>query len=254
MVIFEEVYYNNNKNISSSENVDVNRENDEESIVTNFIINYLFKFCNCCSNKNNIKDKDLLFKDRINKEVIKLDDIPLHSKWWYTSYLPFHTPISTASFFGCLGYLIWTINYLLLFSADNQPNIQEEILKNFGISQLFSIILITPLTLLFTLIFTWGYHKYISKTNFISNITPLYYHSDPYVNNKSFGLTIKLTKSLFLKSIAESSIHQPTDPRIIAPPKGLIAHMLKEDVENYVDKEYYNKVIKYNKINETLDL
>ena len=254
MVIFEEVYYNNNKNISSSENLDLNRENDEESIVTNFIVNYLFKYCNCCSNKNNIKDKDLLFKERINKEVIKLDDIPLDSKWWYTSYLPFHTPISTASFFGCLGYLIWTINYLLLFSADNQPNIQEEILKNFGISQLFSIILITPLTLLFTLIFTWAYHKYINKTNFMSNITPLYYHSDPYVNNKSFGLTIKLTKSLFLKSIAESSIHQPTDPRIIASSKGLIAHMLKEDVANYVDKEYYNKVIKYNKINETLNL
>ena len=110
----------------------------------------------------------------------------------------------------------------------------------------------TPITLLLTLIFTWGYHKYIKKTSFISNIIPLYFHSDPFVNNKSFGLTVRLTKSLFLKSIAESSINQPTDPRIIAPPKGLIAQLLKEELSDYIDKEYYEKIVKYEIIRKSM--
>jgi len=256
MIIFEEVYYKDDKKDTENEdsNNAVNNNEDQEGMITNFLVNNLYKYCTCCGNKKDIiKEKDLLFKDRINKEIIKLDKIPLNLKWWYTNYIPFHTSRSIASFFGCLGYLLWTINYLLLFSADNQPNVQQEILTSFGISQLFSIVLITPLTLLFTLLFTWIYHKYIKKTNFASNIIPIYYHSDPFINNKSFGLTVRLTKSLFLNSISESSIHQPTDPRIIAPSKGLIAQLLKEDIINYTNKDYYDKIIKYDKINETLD-
>jgi hypothetical protein len=246
MIIFEEVYYNNNNNKNNTH--DIIKNEHEDNIITNILVNYIFKYFNCCkrSDKNIIKSKDEIFKDRIDKEVVKIKDIPLESKWWYTYYLPFHTPVSTASFMGCLGYLIWTINYLLLFSANTKPEIQISIMESFGISQLFSIFIMTPITLLITLLFTWVYHKYIKKTSVISNMIPLYYHSDPFVNDKSFGLTVRLTKSLFLKSIAESSINQPTDPRIIAPVKGLVAQILEEELINYMNKEYYNKLIKYN--------
>lgn len=255
MIIFEEVYYSKS-NISSknkndkSNTSEIVKNEDEDNIITSFFINYIFTYFTCCKrkDKNKVQDIDEIFKDRIDKEVVKIKDIPLESKWWYTYYLPFHTPVSTASFFGCLGYLIWTINYLLLFSANTQPEVQISIIESFGISQLFSIFIMTPITLLITLLFTWVYHRYIKKTSVISNMIPLYYHSDPFINDKSFGLTVRLTKSLFLKSIAESSINQPTDPRIIAPVKGLVAQILKEELINHMDKEYYDKVIKYNQM------
>jgi hypothetical protein len=255
MIIFEDVYYNkkNDKNKNNSAEI-VKEEEDKEDIITSFLINYIYRYISCCkrADKNILLDNDQIFKNRIDTEIIKLKDIPLESKWWYTYYLPFHTRISALSFFGCLGYLIWTINYLLLFSANNQPEVQVSIMESFGISQLFSIFVMTPMTLLLTLLFTWSYHKYIKKTNFVSNVIPLYFHSDPFVNDKSFGLTVRLTKSLFLKSIAESSINQPTDPRIIAPPKGLIAQLLKEEISDYMDKEYYEKIVKYETIYKTI--
>jgi len=253
IIIFEEVYYNK-KSINNNTSDIIENDNDEENIITNILVNYIFRyicFCFCRKRtKNTVQDKDELFKDRINKEITKIKDIPLHSKCWYTYYLPFHTSISMISFIGCVIYLLWTINYLLLFSADVQPDIQVTIIQSFGMSQLFSIFVMTPITLLITLLLMWLYHKYIRKTSFGSNIVPLYYHSDPYISNKSYGLTVRLTKSLFLKSIGESSINQPSDPKLIAPAKGLIAQLLKEEMVDYVDKEYYEKVIKYNKLNK----
>ena len=244
MIIFEEVYYQS-KNKNNNTSIEIN--NKEDNFITSFIIEYLCK--NCYKNKNKMKDlsKDELFEYRINNEIVKISNIPLDTKWWYSFNIPFHTLYSLSSFIGFLLYLIWTINYLLLFSSSTQSNVEIQILQSFGISQILSIILITPITLLFTLLFTWGYHKYIKKTSFASNILPLYYHSDPFVNNKSIGLTVRLSKSLFLQSIASSSIHQPSDERIIAPIKGLVASLLNDKSTNNVNKEYYEKVIKYHK-------
>ena len=253
MVIFEEVFYdkNKNKNKLNINTVDKN-ENDEEDVFTNFIVQILCGLCYKKNNSINIIDKDAIFTERINKEIIKIENIPLEYSWWFSNYLPFHTLRSFLSFIGCLGYLIWTINYLLLFTAEAGTDIQIQIMKSFGISQLFSIILITPMTLFFTLLFSWMYHKY-KKTNFNSHSVPLYYHSDPYVNDKSFGLTVRLSKSIFLESIALSSIHQPTDYKIIAPVKGLIAELLKDNIDSEVNKEYYEKIIKYNEMTKNLN-
>ena len=82
---------------------------------------------------------------------------------------------------------------------------------------------------------------------------PLHYHSDPFINTKSFGLTVNLTKSLFLKSIAESSINHPSDERIIAPVKGLVAQLISENKSKTNDLEYYKKIVKYNKISKLLN-
>jgi hypothetical protein len=252
MVIFEEVFYNKNKNKNklNINNIDKN-ENDEEDIFTNFIVQILCGLCYKKDTSKKIIDKEIIFNNRIDKEVIKLENIPYKYSWWFSNYLPFHTIRSFLSFFGCLGYLIWTINYLLLFTAEAGTDIQIQIMKSFGISQLFSIVLITPMTLFFTLLFTWMYHKYLN-TNFNTHNVPLYYYSDPYVNDKSFGLTVRLSKSIFLESIALSSIHQPTDYKIIAPVKGLIAELLKINIDSEVNKEYYEKIIKYNEINKNL--
>jgi type III secretory pathway component EscR len=252
MIIFEEVYYNNKKQQTKENNVFIDFNTNEDNIATNICVKYLCNYSNCCK-RNNKLDKDQLFNDRIKKEIIKINDIPTENKWWYTYYFPCHTVKSTLSFIGCLLYLIWTINYLLLFSANINPEIESQILTSFGISQLTSIIITTPITLLLTLIFTWLFHKYIKKTNFETNIMPLHYHSDPFINTKSFGLTVNLTKSLFLKSIAESSINHPSDERIIAPVKGLVAQLISENKSKTNDLEYYKKIVKYNKISKLLN-
>jgi hypothetical protein len=259
MVIFEEVYHiSDKKNNNISSEIDPNNEelhnnnNEEEDLFTSVVINFLCRYCYKKDKTKKIIDKDLLFKDRIDKEIIKIDQIPTKYQWWYSSYIPFHTIRSFTSFVGCLGYLIWTINYLLLFTAESGSSIQIQIMKSFGISQLFSIVLITPIILFLTLLFTWILHKYVKKTKFNSISSPLYYHSDPFVNEKSIGLTVRLSKSLFLDTIASSSIHQPTDNKIIAPLKGLIAELLKEGSQPEINREYYNKIIKYNEINKNI--
>ena len=59
------------------------------------------------------------------------------------------------------------------------------------------------------------------------------------------GLTTHLSKSLFVTSIALSSINQPTDDRIIAPAKGLIAQLTELNLnQNSID--YYDKIILFN--------
>jgi hypothetical protein len=56
------------------------------------------------------------------------------------------------------------------------------------------------------------------------------------------GLTTHLSKSLFVTSIALSSINQPTDDRIIAPAKGLVAQLSDLHLnQNSID--YYDKII-----------
>ena len=249
IVIFEEEYskIKNNKLSNNSINNEVNN-NNEGNIIINILTQYVFQYC--CKKKNKINEKKINENDinenilnRMNKELIKIDNIPQKYKWYYTKYLPFHTLNSTVTFFGCLGYLLWTINYLLLFSADIQPSIQESILQSFGISQLFSIFLIHPMTLLFTLLFSWIYNKYIVKSKNVYK--PLYFYSDPFTTNKSLGLTTHLSKSLFVTSIALSSINQPTDDRIIAPAKGLIAQLTDLNLnQNSID--YYDKIILFN--------
>jgi hypothetical protein len=247
MIIFEEVYYE-----SKTKNLENKNGDNDGNFITNLIVNILCRLCYKKDSKDKIIDKDFIFKTRIDKEVIKIDNIELEYKWWFSNYLPCHTLISISSFVGCVGYLIWTINYLLLFTADAGTDIQIQIMKSFGISQLFSIVLITPITLFFTLLFTWIYHKYIRKTKFDKNTVPLHYHSDPFVTDKSIGLTVRLSKSLFLESIAASSIHQPTDHKIIAPIKAVVAELLKIDTNSNINKEYYEKIMKFNEVNKRI--
>jgi hypothetical protein len=256
MVIFEEEYNKSKDRLEKSKvtkdtkeviDADASGQNNEENFIINIMTQYLCLLCNRKKESKNTKDMTEIIKNRIDTELIKINNISQKYKWYYSSYIPFHTFRSAITFIGCLLYLLWTINYLLLFSANIQPAIQEEILKSFGISQLFSIFLIHPITLLLSLVFAWIYNilsnKYITNTKKISK--PLYFYSDPFINNKSLGLTTGLSKSLFLTSIATSSIHQPTDDRIIAPPKGLIAQLT--DIKlNELNKEYYDQILVYN--------
>jgi hypothetical protein len=241
IIIFEEEYskIKNNKSSDTSINNEINNE-DEGNIIINILTQYIFQGCFKKKDKITESNIDEIIIKRMDTELIKITDIPQKYRWYYSKYIPFHTLKSTITFFGCLGYLLWTINYLLLFSSNIQPSIQENILKSFGISQLFSIFLIHPITLLFTLLFSWLYNKYIAKSKNVYK--PLYFYSDPFTTNKSMGLTTHLSKSLFVTSIALSSINQPTDDRIIAPAKGLVAQLSDLHLnQNSID--YYDKII-----------
>jgi hypothetical protein len=244
IVIFEEEYskIKNDKSSNTSINNEINND-DDGNIIINILTQYIFQYC--FKKKEKITESNInenIIK-RINTELIKIENIPQKYRWYYSKYLPFHTLRSTITFFGCLGYLLWTINYLLLFSSNIQPSIQENILKSFGISQLFSIFLIHPMTLLLTLLFSWVYNKYIKKST--EKYKPLYFYSDPFTTEKSLGLTTNLSKSLFVTSIALSSINQPTDDRIIAPAQGLIAQLTELNLnQNSID--YYDKIILFN--------
>jgi hypothetical protein len=85
-------------------------------------------------------------------------------------------------------------------------------------------------------------NKYLAIAKSKNVYKPLYFYSDPFTTNKSMGLTTHLSKSLFVTSIALSSINQPTDDRIIAPAKGLVAQLSDLHLnQNSID--YYDKII-----------
>jgi len=251
IVIFEEEYSKIKKQTISNNSLDkINNNSNDDNVIIDILTQYVFQLC--------IRKKEIITESNVNEsiisrmknELLKLENIPHEYFWYYSKYIPFHTFRSMITFFGCLVYLLWTINYLLLFSADIQPSIQASILQSFGISQLFSIFLIHPITILLTLIFTLIFNKYFKKST--DKYQPLYFYSDPFVNNKSIGLTTRLSKSLFVTSIAKSSINQPTDDRIIAPAKGLIAQLTNEHV-NANSIEYYDKIILFNKLQKKLN-
>jgi len=123
------------------------------------------------------------------------------------NYLPFHTQIGGTVFFISLGWFIWCLNYLLLFSANHSANVSDSILISFGFSELQTVFLIQPLTI--TLMIFVNYLIIKVKSRFLKQktitIPSLYYFADPFIKSYSTSFSTQFAFDIFINIPANIS-------------------------------------------------
>jgi len=176
------------------------------------------------------------------KEYIK----PVKQPYYY-SYLPFHTPSGGFVFFISIGWVAWCLNYLLLFASVHQSSVSDNILTSFGFTELETVFITQPLSLLCEIfigylskkIKNWfGYKKDIQ-------LETIYYYSDPYKNKNSTEFSTRFAFEIFVNIPSQISYSINNIPIKIKN----IGYASVESVIDYIDNKdmhFSNKSHKFN--------
>ncbi len=128
-------------------------------------------------------------------------------------HAPFHTTAGAIAYFVPIGWFIWCINYLLLFAASNSDDDSLYVFKSYGISQLTSLLLVNPLTILIGLVIglsVFLIKQKCGKQGVVTPGHPIQVLSDPlYKPGATTSLSAKFGYWLFLKAPAEVSLRAP---------------------------------------------
>jgi len=149
-----------------------------------------------------VKEKKQQIKGQLDKAYYYANrpyDKPLQKPHYYM-YLPFHTYLGASVFFISIGWFIWTLNYLLLFAANNSAHVSDSILISFGFNELETVFLIQPFTLVFFILFGYIARKIkaLCAKPETQSVPSLYYFSDPYVNPGSTTLSTEFAFDIFI--------------------------------------------------------
>jgi hypothetical protein len=175
----------------------------------------------------------------------------------YTNHwdlLPCHTLYGWLFLFSSFGWIGWCLQYLLLFAASHSTAIGTGILTSYATSELTTIFLTQPISILsVTGIFVLA-HKYknklpwpLSKIGEVSTknaIPSMYYFSNPLNHHTHTVLSSEFAHDLFLK-LPSSAIG--IDMLSAAPIKSILAHVNNEP-ETSPDRriqELYYKMLEY---------
>jgi len=211
------------------------------------IYEYLFLLI-CCKRKKQIQAPKGSIKNAFN--IANKDYVIVKKSPSYYAYFPFHTLNGLFVFMISLGWFIWCLNYLLLFAASHKVDVSNNMLYSFGISELTTIMITQPLTILIML--GVGYLlKYLINKNIIKltnvNLPSLYYFSDPFINQYSTLLSSSFAYRIFLNGPAEISYKIENISNIVknlghAPFQGLL-DMLDDEHKKYTMTEKEKKII-----------
>ena len=218
-------------------------DDDQESLLDRLLM-YL-----CCKNPPEKKEdetstmtrKDLLVK-MIKVIKAKYPGFEVYPSYW--SYLPCHTSQAWLFLICAGGWLAWCLNYLLLFAASHEQSVGEKIMISYATSELTTIFLTQPLSIVVTYIVYKAINKYGDylpawvKTLAINsnkkNVRGLYFFSNPWSNMAESTFTYKFAYSLFVKCPAKAS---NTSELAYAPTKAVI-HDVEEEQICEVEKLY----------------
>ena len=211
------------------------------------ISEYLFLLI-CCKREKQIQAPKGSIKNAFN--IANKDYVIVKKSPSYYAYFPFHTLNGLFVFMISLGWFIWCLNYLLLFAASHKVDVSNNMLYSFGISELTTIIITQPLTILIML--GVGYLlKYLINKDIIKltniNLPSLYYFSDPFINQHSTLLSSSFAFRIFLNGPAEISYKIENISNIVknlghAPFQGLL-DMLDDEHKKYTITEKEKKII-----------
>jgi hypothetical protein len=214
--------------LSDDSKLEINDNELEEDIESN-IIQYIYFFF---TNKKKTQEKG-----DINKAyAIANNSYPSFSKKSILYiYSPFHTFKGFIVFIVSIAWFIWCLNYLLLFAAAHNASVSENMLTTFGFSELTSIFITQPITLLVLLFLNYVFNKITKRYTFFKrfikkrNIPDLYYFSDPFIQNYSTYLSTSFAYRIFLNSPSSvTSLNSNMKELGYAPLAGMI---------NYIDKD-----------------
>ncbi len=228
---------------------------DEDSFV-DLILMYL-----CCKNSEDDKEENIvklpqreLLVKMIKVIKAKYPGAVVYDKFW--SYMPCHTPEGWAFLILCGGWLAWCLNYLLLFAATHEKSVGEDILVSYATSELTTVFISQPLTIMVTygiFKFTHAYKDYLPKClhrfaifSSKNNIPAHYFFGNPLGVAES-AFTSKFAYSLFIRC---PSIASNTNELAYAPTKAAV-HDIEGNIVPCEVEQLYNQIMK---IKEELQL
>ena len=128
---------------------------------------------------------------------------------------PAHTWTGAGFLLAAMGYLGFVLNFLILFAANHDRSVGHEVMTSWGISQISSIFLIQPITILFTYGFYWIVNRYSAylptflRTLVIipsvRSIPSLFYFSNPWSYASHSPLTAEYAYTIFTRCSAYAS-------------------------------------------------
>jgi hypothetical protein len=186
----------NKNNKYNLENYINNNDDDDEA---QDFLTWIFKFIFRKKNDEDINKKKGSIK---NAYIYAINNYPnvIKSPEYY-SFLPFHTIRGGLVFCISIGWFIWCLNYLLLFAASHSHSVSQNMLETFGYSELTTVFITQPITLLILLGLAYLYNKLSQRYPCLKSkktIPSFFYHSDPFVNEKSTILSTSFSYILFL--------------------------------------------------------
>jgi hypothetical protein len=225
--------------------------NDSDSILETLFM-YL-----CCRLKTH--EKEATKMKRMNKTelldtLLKILNTPYkrfvkHSPLW--DFLPFHTLNGFLFLATSFGWLGWCLNYLLLFASYHSSKTAENILITYVTSEITTVFISQPITILITIAITMYLHKHgdslpwpLSLLRFSHNkrIPPVFYYSNPWNQESQSSLTSELAYTMFVKCPAEAS---QMDEISYAPLKSILDRISKKEHVSSIDtgvKDLYIKL------------
>jgi len=211
-------------------------DDDQESLLDRLLM-YL-----CCRNPPEKKEdetstmtkKDLLVK-MIKVIKAKYPGFQVYDSFW--SYLPCHTSQAWLFLICAGGWLAWCLNYLLLFAASHEQSVGEKIMISYATSELTTIFLTQPLSIVVTYIVYKAINRYgdylpvwikrLAIDSNKKNIPALYFFSNPWGDMAESTFTYKFAYSLFVRCPAKAS---DTSELAYAPTKAAIQDVEEEQV------------------------
>ena len=160
---------------------------------------------------------------------------------WH-KYLPVHTWVGWAGLGVGVAYLIWCLNYILLFGAAQSGS--DAVFYNFMSSEFTAVLFSQPLSLFLAPIIGYVSSKAIKlcskkgvSSEELHSYSDIYVFSDPLASIASTSLSISFGYWLFLRGIIEANTKKSDRATLeiaCAPPKAIVAS-LEEDEEKAKD-------------------
>ena len=216
-------------NSSDLEVVESNGTDDPEESIIGMILLYL-----CC--RDPPKEEDDPFKRLSSKQLLvkmikilkrKYQGVEVFTSGW--EILPCHTWAGSIFLFACTGWFVWCLNYLLLFAASHTQDVGEDIIISYASSELLTLCITQPLTILLTYLIFKAIHAYeaylpacIRRRLVVDKkhkIPHLYFFSNPWMDQAKSVFTSKFAYSLFVRCPAIAS---HTSELAYAPLKAIV--------------------------------
>ena len=167
--------------------------------------------------------------------------------------LPCHTLPGWLFLLSCFAWIGWCLQYLLLFAAAHPSSVGDDILTSYGSSELITLFITQPLSILFSTVFFVLVNKYkgelpwpLSRLGSVDtkhSIPSMYYFSNPLNHHTYTILSSEFAHILFLEAPSAAS---KIDLFSAAPIKSILSSI--NDVEEVPDRrieDLYVSMVNY---------
>ena len=154
---------------------------------------------------------------------------------------PAHTWRGLLFLMACFGYFGFTLNFLLLFAAGHDRSVGHQVMTSWGISQLSSIFLIQPISIVCIFAFYWLINRYsrflpLTVRNMIlvpaiRSIPTMFYFTNPWSDLSHSPLTSHFAYTIFTRCSAYASHAEEKD---YAPMAAIVTSLGVEDAAQVV--------------------